>query len=84
VSSEEDEMRKAMMNLYIRQPVDKNEFSKRFGKSPEDAFRTAICKLEKKGLIEANDHEIKLTELGDLWRFNVAWEFGQKRKDKKV
>ena len=84
VSSEEDEMRKAMMNLYIRQPVNKNEFLERFGKSPEEVFKTALYKLKKKGLIEVNDREIKLTELGDLWRFNVAWEFGQKQKNRKV
>jgi len=84
VSSEEDEMRKMMMRLYIRLPVNKNEFMKRFGKPPEKAFPTVISKLEKKGLIEVNDQEIKLTKLGDIWRFNIAKEFGPKSNKSKV
>lgn len=80
VSSEEEEMRKMMMRLYIRLPVDKHEFRKRFGKLPEDVFPAAINTLKKKGLIEVDDQEIRLTKLGDLWRFNVAWEFGPRKK----
>ncbi|MEM2873708.1 MAG: hypothetical protein QXD82_06040, partial [Nitrososphaerales archaeon] len=83
VSSEEDEMRKMMMRLYIRLPVNKNEFMKRFGKLPEKAFPTVISKLKKRGLIEVNDQEIKLTKLGDIWRFNIAKEFGPKARSNK-
>jgi coproporphyrinogen III oxidase-like Fe-S oxidoreductase len=76
VLSEEDEMRKMMMRLCIRLSVDKHEFQKRFKKLPEDVFPAAINTLRKKGLIEIDDREIKLTKLGDMWRFNIAWEFG--------
>jgi len=31
--------------------------------------------LQVKGLIETKDGKIQLTEKGDPWRFNVAWEF---------
>lgn len=82
VSSIEDEMGKMMMRLYIRLPVNKWEFKKRFGKFPEEAFETAINKLKKKGLIEVDEKEIRLTKLGDIWRYNVCWEFSRPKADK--
>ena len=75
LSSEEDEMRKMMMRLYIRLTVDKEEFRRRFGNLPEEVFTDAINRLEKKGLIEVDGREIRLTKLGDVWRTNIAWEF---------
>jgi coproporphyrinogen III oxidase-like Fe-S oxidoreductase len=73
--SEEDEMRKMMMSIYIRVPVDRERFKARFGRFPEEAFPDAISKLQKKSLIEIKDNKIQLTEKGDPWRFNIAWEF---------
>jgi oxygen-independent coproporphyrinogen-3 oxidase len=81
VSSIEDEMGKMMMRLYIRLPVNKKEFKRRFGKLPEEAFGTIINKLEKKGLIEVDEQEIRLTKLGDVWRYNVCWEFSRPQAD---
>jgi oxygen-independent coproporphyrinogen-3 oxidase len=75
IASIEDEMRKMMMRLYIRLPVDKKEFRKRFGIFPEQAFKTTIDKLKKSGLLEIDENEIKLSKLGDVWRYNVSWEF---------
>jgi oxygen-independent coproporphyrinogen-3 oxidase len=75
VSSIEDEMGRMMMRLYIRLPVNKKEFKRRFGKSPEEAFEKIINKLQKKGLIEVDQQEIRLTKLGDVWRYNICWEF---------
>ncbi len=75
VSSKEDEMRKMMMRLYIRLTVDKEEFRRRFGNLPEEVFTDTINRLKKKGLIEVDNREIKLTKLGDVWRVNIAWEF---------
>jgi len=73
--SKEDEMRKAMMLIYIRTSVDREEFKAKFGKFPEQAFPEAISRLQKKNLIEVKDGKIHLTEKGDPWRFNIAWEF---------
>ena len=73
--SRDDEMGKMMMRLYIRLPVNKQEFKARFGKLPEEAFGTILNKLKRKGLIEIDDNEIRLTKLGDIWRYNVCWEF---------
>lgn len=73
--SQEDEMRKAMMLIYIRVPVDREAFKAQFGRFPEEAFSDAIRKLQQKRLIEITDGEIRLTEKGDPWRFNIAWEF---------
>ena len=81
MSSIQDEMGKMMMRLYIRLPVNKKEFRERFGKLPEEAFEATINKLEKKGLIEVDEQEIRLTKLGDVWRYNVCWEFSRQQAD---
>jgi len=73
--SQETEMRKAMMLIYIRVPVDREKFKLEFGKFPEEAFPDALRKLQEKRLIEIKDGKIRLTEKGDPWRFNIAWEF---------
>ncbi|MCJ7720786.1 radical SAM protein [Candidatus Bathyarchaeota archaeon] len=75
MASNDDTMRKMMMRLYIRLPVNKQEFKSRFGKLPEEAFENTINRLVKKELIEVDDQEIRLTKLGDVWRINVCWEF---------
>jgi oxygen-independent coproporphyrinogen-3 oxidase len=81
MASIEDEMKKMMMRLYVRLPVNKQEFRRRFGTLPEEVFETAINRLEKNGLIEVDEKEIRLTSLGDLWRFNVCWEFSHSDTD---
>ena len=73
--SVEDEMRKAIMLIYIRVPLDREVFHSQFGKLPEEVFPDAIQRLQSKGLIETKDGKIQLTEKGDPWRFNIAWEF---------
>jgi oxygen-independent coproporphyrinogen-3 oxidase len=73
--SREDEMRKAMMLIYVRVPVDRQKFRIQFGKFPEEVFPDAIARLKRRGLIEIKDDKIRLSEKGDPWRFNIAWEF---------
>jgi len=73
--SKEEEKRKAMMLIYVRVPVDRDEFKAQFGMFPEEAFPKQIAKLQQKGLIEIRDNKIRLAEKGDPWRFNIAWEF---------
>jgi len=73
--SAEEEKRKAMMLIYVRVPVDRNEFKAQFGVFPEEAFPEQLAKLQRKGLIEVRDNKIRLAEKGDPWRFNIAWEF---------
>ncbi len=73
--SREDEKRKTMMRIYCRSPVNREKFKAQFGKFPEEEFPDAIQKLHQKGLIETRDGEIRLTEKGDPWRVNIAWEF---------
>lgn len=74
-STEKDMMRKVMTKLYLRLTVDKQEFKERFGKLPEDVYPEQLKRLQEKGLIEIDEKEIRLTELGDLWKANIAWEF---------
>jgi len=73
--SKDEEMRKAMMLVYIRIPVDRENFRASFGRFPEEVFPNEIKKLKNKGLIETKDGKIQLTEKGDPWRFNISWEF---------
>jgi len=80
-SSSEEMMRKVMTRLYLRLPVDKNEFKQKFGKLPEDVFAEKLQRLKDKGLIEINDKEIKITKLGDIWKGNIVWEFASKSDD---
>jgi coproporphyrinogen III oxidase-like Fe-S oxidoreductase len=78
VDSKEDTMRKVMTRLYVRQPVDKIKFKKEFGMTPEEAFPGAIERLVNKGLLEVDDKEIRVSKKGDLWRYNIVWEFCEK------
>jgi oxygen-independent coproporphyrinogen III oxidase len=71
----EDEMRKAMMMIYVRARVNRNRFKAEFGRFPEEAFPKALEELRRKGLIVEENDEIYLSEKGDPWRFNIAWEF---------
>ncbi len=71
----EDEMRKAMMMIYVRVPVNRQHFKAKFGKYPEEAFPKAFEELRVKGLILEENDQICLSEKGDPWRFNIAWEF---------
>ena len=77
-STTEDMMKKVMSRLYLRLPVDKQEFIEKFGKLPEDVFKPQLERLKKKGLIEISDAEIRITKLGDIWKGNIAWEFAEK------
>ncbi len=71
----EDEMRKTMMMIYVRVPVNRESFKARFGRFPEEAFPKALEELRRKDLIVEENDEIRLSEKGDPWRFNIAWEF---------
>ncbi len=70
----EDEMRKTMM-IYVRVPVNRERFKAKFGRFPEEAFPKALEELRRKDLIVEENGEIRLSEKGDPWRFNIAWEF---------
>ena len=78
LDSKEDTMRKVMTRLYVRQPVDKIKFKQEFGIIPEEAFPGAIERLVKKGLLSVDASQIRVTEKGDLWRYNIVWEFCEK------
>ena len=78
-STDKDMMLKFMTKLYLRLPVDKMDFQKRFGKLPEDVYPEQLKRLEDKGLIQIDEKEIKLTQLGDLWKANIAWEFAENK-----
>lgn len=74
-STDEEMMKKVMTKLYLRLPVDKHEFLSHFGRLPEEVFPDQLGRLKKKGLIEIDDEQIRITKLGDIWKTNIAWEF---------
>jgi coproporphyrinogen III oxidase-like Fe-S oxidoreductase len=78
-STDKDLMRKVMTKLYLRLPVNKLEFTEKFGKLPEDVYPEQLKKLKENGLIQIDEKEIRLTELGDLWKANIAWEFAENK-----
>lgn len=72
----EDERARALLTMGLRLiSIDRNDFQKRFGTNPEDIFGDTIERLKKKGLLEVGEQEIRLTELGILFCYNVAKEF---------
>jgi oxygen-independent coproporphyrinogen-3 oxidase len=76
-STDRDMMRKFMTKLYLRLPVDKMEFKEKFGILPEEVYPEQLKKLVEQDLINVDDKEIRLTEVGDLWKANIAWEFAE-------
>jgi oxygen-independent coproporphyrinogen-3 oxidase len=76
-STPEEMMRKVMTRLWLRIPVDKIDFKRRYGKLPEDVFAPQLNRLKEKGLIQIDDKEIRITKLGDIWKGNIAWEFAE-------
>jgi oxygen-independent coproporphyrinogen-3 oxidase len=77
-STPEDMMRRTMTRLYLRLPVNKQEFMQKFGKLPEDVFGQQLQRLKEKGLIEIDNKEIRITKVGEVWKGNIAWEFAPK------
>jgi coproporphyrinogen III oxidase-like Fe-S oxidoreductase len=71
----EDEMRQAIMMIYVRVSINRKDFKVKYGKYPEEAFPKAFKELRSKNLILEENDEIRLSEKGDQWRFNVAWAF---------
>jgi coproporphyrinogen III oxidase-like Fe-S oxidoreductase len=68
-------MKRVIMMIYVRRPINRAEFKARFGAFPEEAFPKAINGLLDRGLIMEEEGELRLTEKGDPWRVNIAWEF---------
>jgi oxygen-independent coproporphyrinogen-3 oxidase len=60
----DDQLMKRFMSRGLSSAVDKTVFLKRFGVLPEQIFPDQICELEKEGLINRDDREIKTTPLG--------------------
>ena len=76
---EEKQDREAMMKEYMLLGLRKiagvniNEFIKKFEISPLYKFNNEITKLLREGLIEANEHNIRLSKKG-LDLANLVWE----------
>jgi oxygen-independent coproporphyrinogen III oxidase len=71
----QEQMHQAIMMLYVRVPINRADFNSKFGMFPEEAYPKAFEELRRKELITEQNGEIRLSEKGDPWRFNIAWEF---------
>ena len=71
----QEEMNQAVMMLYVRVPINRVKFKEKFGVYPEEAYPKAFEELRRKNLITEQNGVIRLSEKGDPWRFNIAWEF---------
>ncbi len=71
----QEEMNQAIMMLYVRVPINRVNFKTKFGVYPDEAYPKAFEELRSKGLITEQNGIIRLSEKGDPWRFNIAWEF---------
>jgi oxygen-independent coproporphyrinogen III oxidase len=69
-----------MMERYVifnlmASEVDGQEFMKRFGNYPAAVFPGEVSKLQSCGLMTADGHSLRLTDLGKKWRDHVLFEF---------
>ena len=71
----QEAMNQAIMMLYVRVPINRVNFKAKFGLFPEEAYPKAFEELRRKNLITEQNGIIGLSEKGDPWRFNIAWEF---------
>ncbi len=56
--------------------VQRSKYAQRSeGRQPEDEFPELLDSLEARGLIERDASEIRLTELGGIFGYDVAKEF---------
>ena len=62
-----------ILGLRMIEGIDVKKFQTKFNKNPIEVYRKQLDKLIKKGLIEFNDKNIKLTKKGIDFA-NVVWE----------
>lgn len=68
-------MERYIMHNFYSEVVKINDFIKRFGSNPLEVFKDIFDKLLHYQLIEVDDSEIRLTDLGKKWRRSVYYEF---------
>ena len=83
--SKMDSMADFMQRGVMMGSIDKKVFQSLFEVSPESAFPEIIDNLTQRGLININENEIRLTDVGIIWAANVRNEFAsvnKKRREK--
>ncbi|GAA4233576.1 radical SAM family heme chaperone HemW [Actinomadura meridiana] len=71
-----EERPRATMAMGLRMlSLSRRTFTERHGCGPEDVFGPLLDDLTSRGLIECGPDEIRLTELGALFGYDVAKEF---------
>lgn len=83
--SKMDNMAIFMRRGLLMGSIDKKAFQSLFGVGLESAFPEIINNLTQRGLININEREIRLTDVGVIWAANVGDEFAsvnKKRREK--
>jgi oxygen-independent coproporphyrinogen-3 oxidase len=72
----EEERTRATMAVGLRmRSVERETFQERHGCQPEDEFGDLLDQLQGRGLIECTPKDVRLTDLGTLFGYDVAKEF---------
>jgi len=71
-SSAEDEAQHAVVDLCFHFTLDRSEFRRRTGKDVVEVIGHRLERLERKGLVEIGDRQIRLTPLGKAWSGRVC------------
>ena len=74
-ASDRDLMRRFVMHNFFAFRLNRQAFSARFGIDPLDAFGDVFDRLRTYELVDIDDFEIRLTEIGRKWRRNIYHEF---------
>ena len=77
--SKMDNMADLMQRGVLMGSIDKKVFQSLFEVSPESVFPEIIDNLTQKGLINNNENEIRLTDLGIIWAANIRNDFASVR-----
>lgn len=74
-ASDHNMMERYIIFSFASSSLSRTDFCRLFGQNPLAVFPHIFAKLERRGLVVVNEHEIKLTSLGISRRYNVFYEF---------
>ncbi|MCA9393121.1 MAG: oxygen-independent coproporphyrinogen III oxidase [Candidatus Omnitrophica bacterium] len=88
VLNEDDRIRQyTISGLMCHFRLDKSQFRERFGHAFDDYYAAEqghLLKCQEEGLLESNNHVIKVTELGKLFIRNICMGFDHYLQQRKV
>ena len=74
-ASDDDLMSRFVMHNFFAFKLNRQAFFTRFGRDPVETFGELFRKLEAFEMVNIDETEIRLTEIGRKWRRNIYHEF---------